>query len=239
MTDTENLNETIKRSILNDPAVVLDNPEVMRALLESTDKSKGDNVMDLRGVFVARLEERLDRLEDAHRTVIAAAYENLTGTNQIHRAIIALLSADTLSDFVQILNHDVANILGVDIVRLCIEGDKPHGSTTVDPANPQSGLIIILPTDGVANYITGQRNGPNPKQVTLRSAREANATVFGNISADIMSEAMLRLDIGGQSAGGVVVFGSYDPKRFSSDQGTELLAFFTQSIERILPRLLA
>ena len=239
MTDAPNLADTLKREILNDPAVVLDNPEVMRALLASTDKSKGDNVLDLRAIFVTRLEERLDRLEDTHRTVIAAAYENLTGTNQIHRAVIALLSADTLAEFVQALNQDVANILGVDVIRLCLEGDKPHGSKPVDPANPQSGVIVVLPTDGVTNYITGQRDGPAPRQVTLRRAREGTATVFGNFASDIRSEATLRLDIDSQNVRGLVAFGSYDPKRFASDQGTELLAFFAQTIERILRRWVA
>ena len=238
MTDTPSLTDTLKREILSDPAIVLDNPEVMRALLESTDKSKGENVMDLRAVFAARLEERLNRLEDTHRTVIAAAYENRTGTNQIHRAIIALLSAETFAEFVQALNQDVANILGADIIRLCIEGDKPHGSELIDPANAQS-VIVAMPTDGVAIYITGQRNGPAPRQVTLGRAREGNETVFGNFAPDISSEATLRLDIGGQSARGMVAFGSYDPRRFVSDQGTELLAFFAQSIERMLRRWMA
>jgi uncharacterized protein YigA (DUF484 family) len=239
MTDASNLADTLKREILSDPAVVLDNPEVMRALLESSDKSKGENVLDLRAIFVARLEERLGRLEDTHRTVIAAAHENLTGTNQIHRAVIALLSANSFAEFVQALNHDVANILGVDVIRLCIEGDKPHGNKLVDPTDPQSGTIVILPTDGVANYITGQRNGPAPKQVTLRRAREESTTVYGNFASDIASEATLRLDISGQNIRGLGAFGSYDPKRFAFDQGTELLAFFAQTIERILHRWVA
>lgn len=236
MTDEENLATILTNEILKDPAVVLDNPDVMRALLELTDNAKGDNVMDLRAIFAARLEERMKRLEDTNRTVIAAAYENLTGTNQMHRAVIALLGADTLPQFVQILNHDVANILGVDVVRLCIEGDKPHGSKPVDPADQYSSTIVALPTDGAANYITDQRNGPAPKQVTLRRASELRTTVFGNLSADIASEAVLRLDIGVQSTRGLVVFGSSDPKRFASSQGTELLIFLAQTVERILRR---
>ncbi len=51
----------------------------------------GHNVVDLRGIAMERLEERLDRLEDTHRSVIAAAYDNLAGTNSIHRAVLRLL----------------------------------------------------------------------------------------------------------------------------------------------------
>ena len=63
----------------------------MRALLAADRSALGRNVVDLRGVLVDRLEERLDRLEDTHREVLAAAYENVAGTNQVHRACLALL----------------------------------------------------------------------------------------------------------------------------------------------------
>ena len=239
MTDADNLTTILTNEILKDPAVVLDNPKVMRALLEITDSSKGDNVLDLRAIFAARLEESMKRLEDTNRTVIAAAYDNLTGTNQMHRAVVALLETDTLPQFVQVLNHDVANILGVDVVRLCIEGDKPHGSKPVDPADQHSSTIVALPTDGAASYITQQRNDPAPKQVTLRRASELRTTVFGTFSTDIASEAVLRLDIGVQNTRGLVVFGSRDPKRFAPNQGTELLVFLAQAVERILRRWVA
>ena len=51
----------------------------------------GGNIVDIRGIAMERLEHRLDRLEDTHRSVIAAAYENLAGTNQIHRAILRMM----------------------------------------------------------------------------------------------------------------------------------------------------
>ena len=66
----------------------------MRALLRADRRSAGRNVVDLRGVLVERLEERLDRLEDTHREVLAAAYENVAGMNQVHRACLALLDAE-------------------------------------------------------------------------------------------------------------------------------------------------
>ena len=70
--------------------------------------SAGRNVVDLRSVLVDRLEERLDRLEDTHREVLAAAYENVAGTNQVHRACLALLEAEDFAGFLKALTHDVA-----------------------------------------------------------------------------------------------------------------------------------
>ena len=49
----------------------------MRALIAANERAMGGNIVDLRGIAMERLEARLDRLEDTHRSVIAAAYENL------------------------------------------------------------------------------------------------------------------------------------------------------------------
>jgi uncharacterized protein len=71
--------------------VILDDKDVMRALIAANEKALGANIVDLRGLAMERLEARLERLEDTHRSVIAAAYENLAGTNQMHRAILRIL----------------------------------------------------------------------------------------------------------------------------------------------------
>lgn len=233
---TDQLTE-LKGEILKDPALILDDPELMRALLNSHDDAKGENVVDLRGAFVARLEERLVRLEDTHRTVIAAAYENLAGTNQIHRAILALLDADSFEEFLQAIKKDVANILAVDVIRLCLESDKADGGTAIGPDGPLKSTVIALPVNGVSAYITDGRS-TTARPVTLRTASEAKDAIFGN-SNTVQSEAILRLDLGTGELPGLVAFGSSDPKRFSADQGTELLFFFAQILERVLRRWVA
>lgn len=233
MSDSKNLLDQIKDQILKDPAVILDDTEVMRALLKGNDATQGDNVVDLRGRFVERLEERLDRLEDTHRTVIANAYENLAGTNQIHRAILAVLDADDISGFLQILNHDIANILAVDEIRVCLESREANGGTSIGPDGPLKEIMVALPPNGVDAYITGGR-AISPRQVTLRPASDVKISVFGNKAIEVQSEAILRLDLGDGKLPGMLLFGSTDINRFSADQGTDLLAFFGHALERVL-----
>jgi len=83
--------DQLRAQILSDPALILDDKDVMRALVAASDREMGGNIVDLRGLAMERLEARLDRLEETHRAVIAAAYENLSGTNQVHRAILRML----------------------------------------------------------------------------------------------------------------------------------------------------
>ncbi len=81
----------LRNIILARPERLLEDRDVMNALVAANERAMGANVVDLRGIAMQRLETRLDRLEDTHRSVIAAAYENLAGTNQVHRAILQLL----------------------------------------------------------------------------------------------------------------------------------------------------
>ena len=76
--------EDILRDIITkNPRIVLDAPDVMRALLAAHDETLGQNIVDLRSVAMQRLEAQLGRLEETNRSVIAAAYDNLAGT-QFH-----------------------------------------------------------------------------------------------------------------------------------------------------------
>ena len=81
-------------------------------------------------MLVDRLEERLDRLEDTHREVLAAAYENVAGTNQVHRACLALLEPADFADFLRVLTREVAPILGVEVIRLGLEGEAARRAGT-------------------------------------------------------------------------------------------------------------
>ena len=123
MTETATATDDLRERILADPALILEDHELMRALLAADRSALGRNVVDLRGVLVDRLEERLDRLEDTHREVLAAAYENVAGTNQVHRACLALLEPADFEDFLRVLTREVAPILAVEVIRLGLEGD--------------------------------------------------------------------------------------------------------------------
>src|SRR5690606_37679232 len=114
MTEPATIADDLREKIISDPDVILSDADVMRALIAANERSMGANVVDLRGVAMERLEERLDRLEDVHRNVIAAAYENLAGTNAIHRAVLRLLDPVDFETFLKDLGGDVAAALQVD-----------------------------------------------------------------------------------------------------------------------------
>ena len=63
----------LRKIILSKPERLLDDRDVMKALVAANERALGSNVVDLRAIAMQRLENTLNRLEDTHRSVIAAA----------------------------------------------------------------------------------------------------------------------------------------------------------------------
>lgn len=219
--------------ILARPEVLLEDRDVMEALIAANERAMGANVVDLRGIAMERMGARLDRLEDTHRSVIAAAYENLAGTNQIHRAVLQLLEHPTFEGFLKSLSGEVATIMRVDAVRLVLETVQ----TEDDPALARLSEVLVVAEPGFVDaYVhAGQPQRP----VTLRQATPETDTLYGERAAYIQSEALLRLDLGPGRLPGLLVLGAEDPHQFRPNQGTDLLAFFGGVFERAMRRWLS
>ena len=229
------LDNTLRDAILAEPDALLEDPSVMNALVSANERAMGSNIVDLRGIAMERLEARLDRLEDTHRSVIAAAYENLAGTNQIHRATLRLLEPVDFEEFLQLLKGDLAEILRVDAIHLVLESAQDDAS----PATSRIGDILKVMEPGFAEaYSSNERNAPG-RQVVLRQLQQGSPEIYGDKSEWIRSEACLRLDLGAGRLPGLLVFGSEDPHQFTPQHGIDLLTFFAGVFERSMRRWLS
>lgn len=224
----------LREKIIAQPEMILEDRDLMRALIAANERRMGENVVDLRGVAMERLEQRLDRLEDTHRSVIAAAYENLAGTNQIHRAVLRLMEPTEFEDFLTDLGGEVAEILRVDCLKLVLETHE----TGDDPALRRLGRVLCIADPGfVDDYMVRGRGGL--REVVLRQCLSDSDALFGEAADWIRSEALLRLDFGPGRLPGMLVLGSENPHHFKPTQGTDLLAFFAGVFERAMRRWLA
>ena len=235
MSDTARTIDDLREKIIADPDVILEDHDVMRALIEANAGSIGDNIVDLRGIAMDRLEGRLDRLEDTHRGVIAAAYENLAGTNMIHRAILRLMEPTDFPTFLRDLDGEVSDILRVDVVRLVLESAQ---SETDDTVSKIGDVLVSVQPGFVDDYLTQGRNTP-VRQVVLRQFQPKNQMIYGQANTWIRYEACMKLDFGPGRLPGMLVFGSEDPHQFKPTQGTDLLTFFSGVFERAMRRWLA
>ncbi|WP_212525523.1 DUF484 family protein [Actibacterium sp. MT2.3-13A] len=235
MSSTAPIEPGLRDRILADPNVLLEDRELMHALIAANEKTMGGNIIDLRGIAMERLEARLDRLEDTHRSVIAAAYENLAGTNQVHRAVLKMLDPTAFEPFLRNLGHEVADILRLDCVRLVLESRQGEEEAALQRLND---VLSVAEPGFVDRYITQGRNLP-VRTVTLRQTEPSGDNIYGEKAGYIRSEALLKLDLGEGRLPGMLVMGAEDPHQFSPNQGTDLLAFFAGVFERAMRRWLA
>ena len=232
MSEAAPLAEEMRARILNEPDTILSDPDVMRALIAANERSMGENIVDLRGVAMERLEDRLSRLEDTHRSGIAVADENLAGTNQIHRAILSFLEPMEFSAFIRCLGEDVTDILRVGKVRLLLESHE----AAMDPSLVEVSDVLSIAEPGFCEYYAGR--GKAPRQVTLRGLLPGEGTIYGMDSTWVKSEACIILDFGSARLPGMLAFASDDPHQFSANHGTDLLSFMGSVFERAMRRWL-
>ncbi len=229
------IDESLREKIIAQPEAILDDNDLMRALIAANERAMGANIVDLRGIAMERLEARLDRLEETHRSVIAAAYENLAGMNLIHRAVLRMLDPADFEAFMQDLGGEVAEILRVDVVRLVLETKQDQKN----PAVRKLGNVLYAAEPGFIRTYLGEREGAPSRPVTLRQLSDQDERIFGETGYWIRSEACLRLDLGEGRLPGMLVMGAEDPHQFKPGQGTDLLAFFGGVFERAMRRWLS
>ena len=232
MTERAELLEDWRERVLADPELVLEDRDLMRALISANDRQMGGNIVDMRGIAMERLENRLDRLEDTHRSVIAAAYENLAGTNQVHRALLKILEQPDFETFLKALGNEIAEILRVDRIRVVLES-KEATESSAESVQKLEDVLTIVPEGFIDIYLTAGREVPQRK-VTLRQVGDSSQEIFGDAANWIASEALLRLDLGKGRLPGLLVMGAEDPHQFRPSQGTDLLTFFTGVFERAM-----
>ena len=72
------------------------------------------------------------------------------------------------------------------------------------------------------------------KNAQLYSQTRGPIQVFGPTGRNIKSMAMLRLSLGADAPTGALVFGARNPETFDEGQGTELISFLSQVVERLI-----
>lgn len=226
-----------RAKILAQPDMILDDRDVMRALVAADRNTLGDNIVDLRGIALDRLEARLNRLEETHRSVIASAYDNLASTNQVHRALMRLMEPMEFDAFLNVLGQDVTETLRLRCIRLVLETPQDSADQAVVGLNK---VLKIRPAGFVRSYMRGQE--PGERSMILRPVvagpTDPAAQLYGS-SDPIRSEALVRLDLGPGRLPGMLALGAEDVFHFTPNHGTDLLAFFAGMFERMMQRWLS
>jgi uncharacterized protein YigA (DUF484 family) len=182
-------------------------------------RRKGDGVVDLQQFMVERLRRDVARLKADQDDLLANSRDNLSTQDRIHKAVLALLAAESLEHFVGIVATDLAVLLDVDAVGLCVEavGGKANELRA-------DGVQVLAP--GTVDRVLGA-----DRAALLRDDTTGDAEIFDAGAGLVRSDALIRLRFGDDAPQGLIAFGTRHPGYFDSGQGTELLHFLARIIE--------
>jgi uncharacterized protein YigA (DUF484 family) len=183
---------------------------------EDADEAGGE-VVDLQGAMLSRMRSELAQREKQSSELIDASRANLQSQNRVHAAVIAILSARSLDHMIEILTIDLAGLLNVDAVALCLEGGM------VTPTSAQG--LRVVPVGTIDKILDVSRT------VSLRENVEGDRRIYGEVAGLVRSEAMLRLSVREDAPCALLAMGSREPDRFHTGQGSELLTFLARILE--------
>lgn len=194
------------------PDFLVRHPELVTVLAPPA-PSRGESVVDMQQFMLKRLQDEIGRIKDEQRDLLRATRANIQSQARIHDAALALLGARTFEHLVQTFTTDLALLLDVDVVMLCVE--------TADGRLPRVDVHGLggLPVGSVADLI-----GPD-REVLLRDDVIGDPLLFGAGAGLVRSDALIRLAVSGMAPPCLLAMGSRDPQRFHPGQGTELLGF--------------
>ena len=189
-------------------------PEALR-LLRAPSREVGEGVFDFQHFMIERLRGELSRINQEHRTLIAASRGNLASQGRVHKAALAILAAPSFEQLLQIVTTDLAVLLDVDIVTLGVE-------SSASPARLMPHGIHLLKAGTVDTLLGAERT------VLLQADLPGDAALFGGAAGLVRSQALLRISIGSGAPIGLLCIGARRAGRFHPGLSTELLSFLAR-----------
>ena len=195
-------------------------PEILESLdVPQPDKTR--DVVDFQSFMLQRLKKDKARAESKSQAIIENSRANMHVQTRINTAVIRLLDAQSFEAFLETATSELAIILDVDIITIVIEA----GGKEI-PHVPTSGIKVV--ETGVVQHFMRKRDS------ILESKCVAHEIVFGGAASLVQSQALQRLNISSLTPNAMIAFGSRNPEMFQPGQGTELVGFLADVIERMI-----
>ena len=188
--------------------------------LSAPSPENGDGVVNLQHFLVERLRQQLAEARYAHDKLIAIGRANLTIQARVNRAVLALLSARSFEQLIELVATDLAVILDLDAVALGVE----QGANELPPVR-LDGLVQLEP--GTVDELIGRG-----RTVTLVDRTDGQTALFGAAASLVSSQALIRLQVSRKTPPALLALGSRRAKQFHEGQRTELLTFLARTLER-------
>jgi uncharacterized protein YigA (DUF484 family) len=187
--------------------------------LTPPEMQRGEGVYDMQFFMLQRLRHEVTRLKGQQRALIATSRSNLTSQQRVHAAVLALLSATSFEQLLQVVTTDLAVLLDVDVVTIGVET-----AGLAQPRLPMAGILLLA--GGTVDQLLG-----SDRDALLRSSIVGDPMLFGGGAGLVRSDALLRLSVSEHAPAGLLCLGTRRSDKFHPGQGTELLTFLARTLE--------
>ena len=226
-TKNAEINE-IRKKVLSNPKIILEDIEIMKALVDTHESGIGSNVIDLRSVVMSQLEAKIQKTEATNKSIVAAAYENITGYELIHKAVLTILEAQNFTELELQFSRNIQSILKIAHIHIMIEQNDTEYKIL-----KESPYISIVKPKEVVKYLN-TTNNDYEKDIIMRGTVNPNKKIYGEKANNIKSEALINLNLGKKTSGALLIMGSTNVSQFEPRQRTELLSFLGAVLERVI-----
>jgi uncharacterized protein YigA (DUF484 family) len=195
-------------------------PELCEVLLPPGQRrGDGQNVVELQRFMVQKLQGELSLASNVGMEILDASRQNMSAQQRVHNAVLALMEATSFEHLVHIATQDWTDLLDVDVVSICIEGDarRLHGLT--------AGNVYVLAPGSIDRLFGG------PVHSLLRADSGRAEALYGPAANLVRSDALARLYFGPGTPQGLLAIGSRAGDKFHPNQGTELFIFLARMLE--------
>ena len=209
-----------RKFLMQNPDFLINNPDLY-SILTPPDRSVGDRIVDFQNIMIEKIKKNLKDLQHNQGHLIDTSRNNLTTQAQVHEAVLCLLETEALNHIGHIVTQDWADMLHIDVIRICFEVDHP--------INPPALKEITLLQKGRVNEYLNQED-----IILLRGEANVSEDIFGPAKPLVKTEALIKIPKTKYNPPGILAFGSRDLDMFYPGQGTELLRFLGKSYHKCM-----
>lgn len=202
----------------NNPSFLKRHPEALE-MMDLPQISSTEGVADFQAHMIKRLKADKEEVLSTTKEIVETSRANMNNQQRIHKAVLRLLEATSIDDFIQSITMDLTSLLDVDISTLVVESNGreiPHVHT--------SGIRVV-PEGTIDKWMEG-------KDVLMQSDISGIEAIYGGGATLVQSQILLRVDISMDTPPAIVAFGSRDPEMFHDGQAADQVLFLARVIER-------
>jgi uncharacterized protein YigA (DUF484 family) len=226
MAQSEKLSEQDIVSYLEQNPDFLQRYPQLVQVLQTPTQHDGNRVVDFQQFMVQKLQQDRQRSDARQQALVESARNNMTVQARMQAAVLRLLEARSLEELIEMLTSELTLMLDVDVISVVMEA-----ATDDEVLGLQAGVRIVAP--GLVDRMLGDR------ETMLQAQCRGDVALYGPAAKLVQSQALLRMHISRETPEGLLAFASRTPGAYVEGQGTELVAFLTDVVERLIRRFLA